>query len=361
MACVAKTRCFNDIPSGPGFRRTCSQPLPSQSRQTRPNARALATGCHGSSGVVGARSSRWRRDSRPARPQACLQHRCRCFRRDHCYRESSSCCRFRQGLLLTGRRGHPDRSSSGCRHVTASRRRSGSGGRSSRSSAAVSEKVSVRCSSHATILPRCWPAGVVGEARGTYTQSSVTRLSSDAPGALARRHHRLHPSVGVPNGLRAIRMRDELGLARYAVRVFLGLGGGAAGRGLGRDLPLGHAGRDGDKIVLLARAVPLCNPSRRELRRLVRGAFGARGGGAGHCDCGKGCVFLCVWFVLSRELGGGNGQGGGRGRSLRFRRGGRPRRRAGGGSETTGVLYTGEREGAVPAGGCVGVTAEWEA
>lgn len=127
------------------------------------------------------------------------------------------------------------------------------------------------------------------QVRGKAPNRSVSRLASDASCAIARGQDRLHTAVGVPNSLRTVGMGDELGLGN-AERVLLLLRRGASRGSLRRSFPLRDASRDGDEIILLARAVPLRDPSRRQLWRLERGAFGARGGGASHCDGG---VLFC--------------------------------------------------------------------
>lgn len=119
------------------------------------------------------------------------------------------------------------------------------------------------------------------------------------------------------NRLRSVGVGDQLGLGD--AEGVLGLLRRGASRGsLVRGFPLGDAGRDGDEVVLLARAVPLRDPSWRQLRRLIRGAFGARGGGASHCDGG---VFFLKRSVLYRREERYSGCGGEEGRGRRFGQG----------------------------------------
>lgn len=110
--------------------------------------------------------------------------------------------------------------------------------------------------------------------------ATITSRSINAPRAVrARGQDRLHGPIRVLNGLGAIGMRDDLRLAaRRAIRVLDGVGRSAAadGCGVGRGLPLRHAGGQLDEVVLLAVGVPLRNPARGHVRRPEGWAAAAR-------------------------------------------------------------------------------------
>lgn len=118
---------------------------------------------------------------------------------------------------------------------------------------------------------------------GTYTKPSLARRPTlQRPGALGRQNG-FHTTVRVLHCLGAVGVCDDLRTAaRSSVRVVAARRGGAAGRSLGGSLPLRGASRDRDKVILLARAIPLGDPAGRQVGRFERGAFGARGGGACH-------------------------------------------------------------------------------
>jgi len=102
----------------------------------------------------------------------------------------------------------------------------------------------------------------------TYTETPVPRrpIPRSAPSPILPGHDGLHPTIGVLDGLRAVRVCDQLPFSgRAAVGVVLGCGGRAAadGRGIGRHLPLRDAGRQLDKVVLATVAVPLRDPAGR--------------------------------------------------------------------------------------------------
>lgn len=76
--------------------------------------------------------------------------------------------------------------------------------------------------------------------------------------------------------LATVRMGDDLGL-----RNTIGVVGRlsrcrAGGRGISRGLPLRDTRGKLHEVVLLARTIPLSNPTSREMGRGIRGAFSAR-------------------------------------------------------------------------------------
>lgn len=110
--------------------------------------------------------------------------------------------------------------------------------------------------------------------------SSITSRTIRAPRAIG--HDGFHCTVGVLDRLRTVGVGDELGLGR-AVRVLNLLARRVARlHSMGWNVPLRHARGELDKVILLARAIPLRNPAGGEIRRGIRGTLGAGGGRAGH-------------------------------------------------------------------------------
>jgi hypothetical protein len=75
--------------------------------------------------------------------------------------------------------------------------------------------------------------------------------------------------------LGAVRVGDELRLRGSVWVVDVLTRGVTRLDGLGGNLPLRHAGRELDEVVLLACAIPLRDPARWQVGRGVRGTLGA--------------------------------------------------------------------------------------
>lgn len=116
---------------------------------------------------------------------------------------------------------------------------------------------------------------------GNATKSSIPRRAVRAPVGVGR-HQGFHVAIGMLHRLRSVGMCNELLLVGHAVWVLGCLRGGAARGSLGGRLPLRDARGKLDVVVLPAIAVPLRDPTRRQLWWFERGAVVGRGG-ASHC------------------------------------------------------------------------------
>lgn len=120
-----------------------------------------------------------------------------------------------------------------------------------------------------------------GPVQNAYPETSFSRgtVTHGSGASILVRHDRLHPAIGVFDGLRAIRVGNELGLAcaRDAVRMLeIGGRGAADGGSVCGNVPLRGSGRQLHVIVLFAFGVPLCDPSRREMGWCLGRALAAR-------------------------------------------------------------------------------------
>lgn len=132
----------------------------------------------------------------------------------------------------------------------------------------IAEGVRTVAAAGARVLVATAKEGVHGHGPKT----PIPRRPVHAPRAI--RQDGLHGAVGVPHRLRPVRVGDELGLG-LAVGVLDLLARRVARLGgLGGRLPLRHARRELDVVVLLAVAVPLRDPARGQRRRGERGTFG---------------------------------------------------------------------------------------
>lgn len=141
-----------------------------------------------------------------------------------------------------------------------------------------------------------------------YTKAPVTRLSISAYGSRVARfvwHDRLHSTVSVLDGLGAVRMCDELGLATWDAEGMLDVGGRstAYGRSVCRDVPLRDTSGQLDVVVLLAIGVPLRDPARRQVRWGLCRAFAARRAWSGHAGrCALALERAQVRFAVHEEV-----------------------------------------------------------
>jgi hypothetical protein len=146
-----------------------------------------------------------------------------------------------------------------------------------------------------TVAAATTVSGVLATKEGVHCHA--TKASPISSGAVRTprsiRHDRFHSAIGMLDRLRTVWVRDELRLGG-AVGVFDVLSGRVARLdSMGGNLPLRHACGELDKVVLLARAIPLRNPAGGQIGGSVRGAFGAGGRRPSHDRqkvvlCGRG-------------------------------------------------------------------------